>query len=116
MPYTMSWVASVTMNGCRLNLAVQKPLTAPTSAPMAMTAKMTMGTGTVPMPGNILLGYSAICSSEAATQAVRPTTRPAERSVPVRMIAPAMPSAMGRFAAESETMLMMDFIDTKFGL
>ena len=79
---------------------------------MAMTAKMTMGTGTVPMPGNILLGYSAICSSEA----VRPTTRPAERSVPVRMIAPAMPSAMGRFAAESETMLMMDFIDTKFGL
>ena len=46
-------------------------------------------------------------------QAVRPTTRPAERSVPVRMIAPAMPSAMGRFAADSVMMLTIEAMDRK---
>lgn len=33
----MSWVASVTMKGCRLNLATKKPFTIPISAPMATT-------------------------------------------------------------------------------
>ena len=41
-------------------------------------------------------------------QAVRPTHRPAEISVPVRTMAPPIPSAIGSFAAVSEMMLMMD--------
>ena len=49
-------------------------------------------------------------------QATRPTMRPAERSVPVRIIAPAIPSAIGRLAAESEMILTMEEGERKRGL
>ena len=55
MPYTISWVASVTIKGCKSNLATQKPFTAPMMAPTAITSKITTGMGSVPMPANILL-------------------------------------------------------------
>ena len=92
----MSWVARVTMKGCSLNLATKKPLKAPMAAPMATTIRMTRGTGRVPMAGHILLGASAACRRLAATQAVMPTARPADRSVPVSTMQPAMPRATGR--------------------
>ena len=65
-------------------------------APRPTTIRMTRGTGRVPMPGHILLAASTACSSEAATQAVMPTVRPADRSVPVSTMHPPMPSATGR--------------------
>ena len=84
------------MKGCSLNLATKKPLKAPMAAPMATTIRMTRGMGRVPMLGHILLAASVACSREAATQAVMPTARPADRSVPVSTMHPAMPSATGR--------------------
>ncbi len=54
------------------------------------------------------------CSSAPATAAVRPTTRPPDRSVPVRTIQPAMPSAIGSDAATREMMFAMEPADRKF--
>ena len=64
------------------------------------------------MPGKILL---AVVRREAEIQAERPTARPAEISVPVSTMQPAMPSAMGSFAAVSEMMLTMEDSDTNWG-
>ena len=111
----MSCVASVTMNGCRLNFAVQKPFTRPIIAPIAIMMRITQKTGTVPICGNILLAYPEDCKSDAATQAHAPTARPAERSVPVSIIAPAIPSAIGRFAAESEIIFTIDPVERNRG-
>ena len=95
--YTISWVPRVTMKGCSLNLATKKPLNAPNAAPITMAAGMTTQMGKVPIWGHILLAtLAAFCKSEAEMQAVRPTMRPAERSVPVSTMHPPMPSAAGR--------------------
>ena len=40
-PYTISCVASVTINGCRENFATKKPLTQPTRPPTAMAIRIT---------------------------------------------------------------------------
>ena len=79
-----------------MNLPTKNPLNAPTRAPIPMATRITTGTGRVPMPGHILLLASTLWSREAETQAVRPTQRPALRSVPVRTMHPAMPRAAGR--------------------
>ena len=60
------------------------------------------------MFGNILFAYSVICNSDAAIQAVSPTHRPAEISVPVSTMAPAIPNAIGSFAAVREIILTTD--------
>ncbi len=93
----MSWVPRVTINGWSLNLATKKPLKAPMAAPMTMATTMTTGMGSAPISGHILLAMlRVLCSREADTQAVRPTIRPADKSVPVRTIQPPMPRAAGR--------------------
>ena len=48
------------------------------------------------------------CKRAPAIAEVRPTTRPPERSVPVRTIQPAIPSAIGREAATRERMLTIE--------
>ena len=94
--YRISWVPRVTMKGCSLNLATKKPLNTPTAAPMPMAIRMTTGMGRVPISGHILLEVVTAWSRDAEIQAVRPTQRPADRSVPVSTIQPAMPRARGR--------------------
>ena len=74
----------------------------PISAPNNITIRKTSAIGKGSSPGNILPAYPELCKSAAQTQATSPTMRPAERSVPVRMIAPAIPRARGKLAAESE--------------
>ena len=107
--YRISCVPSVTMKGCSLNFATKKPLKQPTAAPMSIASRITTMMGSVPISGHILLArLAAFCSRDAEMQAVRPTTRPADRSVPVSTIQPAMPSAAGRYAAVWERMLMRD--------
>jgi len=95
------------MKGCSLNLATQKPLTRPMSAPSAMTARITTGMGRGPIASMKRLAVPAFCSMMADKKPVRPMMRPAERSVPVKIIQPAMPSAMGRREAVKDRMLMM---------
>ena len=60
------------------------------------------------MLGNILRLISVLCSRAAEMAADRPTTRPADRSVPVRTMQPPMPRAMGREEAARDTMLTME--------
>ena len=87
----------VTMKGCSLNFATKKPLKQPIAAPMSMASTMTTGMGRVPICGHILLAMlAAFCSRDAEIQAVIPTARPADRSVPVSTIQPPMPNAAGR--------------------
>ena len=116
----MSCVASVTMKGCSLNFATKKPLTKPMIAPMAMTARMAMQipaqVGMFGIQLNILRARSVFCSRAAERAADRPTTRPPERSVPVRTMQPATPSANGRDAAASEMMFVMEPIFRKLWL
>ena len=107
-PYTINCVASVTINGCSWNFATKKPLTQPTIPPTTITAKITSGIGTTPRFGNILVEYVTACSREAEIHAVNPTTRPADRSVPVNTIHPAIPHAIGIFAADKLTILTKD--------
>ena len=107
----ISWVASVTMKGWRLNLATKKPLIRPMMAPTTRTIRTTSRIQPGVMAGrfwNILREISRLWSMVPAMAAVRPTTRPADRSVPVRTMHPPIPSAMGREAAARETMLMME--------
>jgi hypothetical protein len=78
------------------------------TAPIAITIRKTAHSGITPKSGYILLGYPAICKSEAATQAVSPTALPAEISVPVRTIHPAIPKAIGNFDAVSEMIFTTD--------
>ena len=111
----ISCVDSVTMKGCSLNLATQKPLTRPTMPPTAITTTSTITTGQGPIPARKRLARSDFCRRMAETNAPSPTTRPAERSVPVRMMAPAMPSAMGRRVAVSWMMLTIDAVARKAG-
>ena len=54
------------------------------------------------------LGGTSVKGGAPAMAAVRPTTRPPERSVPVRTIQPAIPSAIGREAATRERMLTIE--------
>ena len=113
----MSWVASVTMKGCRLNLATKKPFTIPISAPMATTMRTVSRIQPGVMAGRLEKSFREMvrsCSSAPATAAVRPTTRPPDKSVPVRTMQPAMPSAMGNDAATRETMFAMEPADRKF--
>ena len=113
----MSWVARVTMKGCRLNLATKKPFTIPISAPMATTMRIVSRIQPGVMAGRLEKSFREMvrsCSSAPATAAVRPTTRPPDRSVPVRTIQPAIPSAMGSDAATRETMFAMEPADRKF--
>ncbi len=94
MPYTISCVDSVTINGCSLNFATLNPFTNPTIAPTPMTSSSTRGSGAaLAIPGNTL---KTVVSRDAEIHAVRPTTRPAEISVPVSTIQPPIPSAIGR--------------------
>ena len=108
----MSWVARVTMKGCRENLATKKPLMKPTMEPTIMTATMAItiyaAMGRSGSHVKILLAQSGDWSRAAEMAADRPTTRPAERSVPVRTIQPPIPRAMGREAAAREMMLTME--------
>ena len=108
-------MARVTIKGCRLNFAVQNPLTKPTAAPMIIMMRKTANRGRVGRSGNIFPAYPLAWRSEAAIQAVTPTMRPAERSVPINIIQPAMPRAIGRFAAESEMMLTIEDVDRNLG-
>ena len=94
--YRISWVPRVTMKGCSLNLATKKPLKQPIRAPMAMAMMITAQMGSVPISGHILLEVVTAWSRDAEIQAVRPTQRPADRSVPVSTIQPAIPRARGR--------------------
>ena len=48
-------------------------------------------------------------------QATTPTILPAERSVPVRIMHPAIPSAIGRFAAESDIIFIIDATERNRG-
>ena len=48
--------------------------------------------------------------------AVRPTTRPADRSVPVSTIQPPMPRAMGMEAAARLMMFTMELVVMNIGL
>ena len=100
---------SVTIKGCSLNFATKKPLKHPMTAPMIIARIMTTIMGSVPISGHILLAvFAAFWSSDAEMQAVRPTARPADRSVPVSTMHPAIPSAAGRYAAVWERILMRD--------
>ena len=73
------------------------PAPKPIAAPMSMASTMTTGMGRVPICGHILLAMlAAFCSRDAEIQAVMPTARPADRSVPVSTIQPPMPNAAGR--------------------
>ena len=66
-------------------------------------------------PGRSLSDNLLPASKDAAIHAVRPTTRPAERSVPVSTIVPAIPTAIGMLAADSEIIFTIDDGVTKFG-
>ena len=55
--------------------------------------------GALCISGNTL---NVVVKRDAEIHAVRPTTRPAEISVPVSTIQPPIPSAIGSFAAVSE--------------
>ena len=112
-PYTISCVDSVTINGCSLNFATLKPFTNPTSAPTPITSKRTSGSGAAfVISGNTL---NTVVKSDAEIHAVRPTTRPAEISVPVSTIQPPIPSAMGSFAAVRDNMFTMEGIPKNEG-
>ena len=63
--------------------------------------------------GNILFITPLDCSSEAQIQAQSPTQRPAERSVPVSTIAPAIPSAIINLAADCMVMFTIESNDKK---
>ena len=64
---------------------------------MSMATGMTTQMGRVPISGHILLArLAALWSREAEMQAVRPTIRPADRSVPVSTMQPPIPNAAGR--------------------
>ena len=92
------------MYGCSFHFAITKPLTKPMQAPMTITSSTTSSRfcGT---PSAMKRPFApAFCSRIAATNAVRPATRPPVKSVPARTIQPATPSAIGRRAAVTETM------------
>ena len=57
--YRISWVPSVTMKGCSLNFATNRPLKQPIAAPMSMASRMTTGMGSVPISGHILFAVLA---------------------------------------------------------
>ena len=97
---------SVTIKGCSLNFATLKPFTKPTTAPTARTSKNTTKIGgALVISGNTL---KVVVRSEAEIQAVRPTTRPAEISVPVRTMQPPIPRAMGSLAAVRDITFTME--------
>ena len=106
---------SYLLKGCSLNFATQKPLNAPIRAPRPTASMITTKTGRGWRPGHILLATSAACNREAATQAVIPTVRPAERSVPVRTIHPPIPNATGKYAAVWESRLIIELGEIKLG-
>ena len=81
-----------------------------------MTARMTTGMGISGRVSNILFAQSDACSIAAEMAAVRPTTRPADRSVPVSTMHPPMPSAMGSEDAARLMMLTMELILMKLAL
>ncbi len=108
MPYVISWVASVMMKGCRSNFATENPLMNPIIAQAAIAASSGMMIGRGSRPGKILL---AVMDILATMTAASPTMRPAEISVPVRTMHPAMPRAMGSFAAVRLTMLTIEFTE-----
>ena len=56
-----------------------------------------------------------LCKSEAAMQALSPTARPAEISVPVRTIAPPIPRAIGSLAAVKEIMFITEAVERNLG-
>ncbi len=112
-PYTINCVDSVTINGCSLNFATLKPFTKPTSAPTPITSSSTSGSGAAfDISGNTL---KTVVSSEAEIHAVRPTTRPAEISVPVSTIHPPIPSAIGSFAAVRDNIFTIEGIPKNEG-
>ena len=106
------------MNGCSLNLETINPLNAPTSPPTAMEMSKPRGIshGLYASDGNILFITPFDCNSEAHMQAQRPTQRPAERSVPVRTMAPAIPKAIISLAADCMVMFTIESNDRKFVL
>ncbi len=112
-PYTINCVDSVTIKGCSLNFATLNPFTNPTKAPTPITSRSTSGRGAVfVISGNTL---KTVVSKEAEIHAVRPTTRPAEISVPVSTIQPPIPSAIGNFAAVRDNMFTIEGSFMKVG-
>ena len=106
IPYVISWVDRGTIKGCSLNFATLKPFTKPTAAPTPNTIRSTTGMGIADvMLGNTL---NTVVSKEAEIHAARPTTRPAEISVPVSTIQPPIPRAMGSFAAVREIIFTIE--------
>ena len=99
-PKITSMFAMVDMNGCILNLAVKKPPMVvkhvqstihinsanTTLKPMGMPVK----SNTCPKTEPVLIPW---CMMMVAVVIPMPTIRPMERSVPVRRISPATPSA-----------------------
>ena len=64
----------------------------------------------------VMLQKSDFCNNTPATAAVKPATRPAERSVPVNTIQPAIPSAIGKYAATCVIKFAKEPIVKKFSL
>ena len=89
IPKTISCVERVTMKGCSLNFATKNPFTRPISSTYRDNRKEhEPSKASTPRSGNILFDSRRICRRDAAIQAVSPTARPAEISVPVSTIAP----------------------------
>ena len=101
-----------------LNFDTIKPLNPPTAAPIAIQTSKAIGISQseYARDGNILFITSEDWSSEAQTQAQSPRQRPAERSVPVKTIIPATPSAMIRREADCIRMFTMESRDRNLGL
>ena len=101
------------MYGCRENSATEKPFTKPIRAPIAMTISRTTGIGSASVScGQIL---DVVVSRDAVTTDDRPTILPAEISVPASTIHPAIPKAIGSFAAVRDRMLMIEAMPRNFG-
>ena len=74
-------------------MATPNPFIAPKSPPINMAAIRGTIRGNGFRSGYILATYVVDCNNEAETIAVKPSIRPAERSVPCNTISPATPSA-----------------------
>lgn len=101
------------MKGCNLNFDTINPLKAPTNPPMSMEMISATGISQSPneSPENILFAVPFACKREAQTQAQRPRHLPAERSVPVKTMMPATPSAIRRREADCIVILTIESND-----
>ena len=96
----MSMLAMVEINGCILNLAIKNPaIIANTVVNITHTIKASIAlpAGGIAVKSNIcpntLPVFMPLCMIIVAVTIPIPTIRPTERSVPVKRISPATPSA-----------------------